>query len=108
MTNKIHYEKSSGNVFKDLGFSNPELEALKAQLALEVFRVIKQRKLTQMKAASLLGVGQPEISKLRHGKYSRFKVERLFHFLNRLHCNVDIKISTAKGPYAHQRVIGGN
>ncbi len=105
---KIAYELSSGSVFRDLGFPDPELEELKAQLALEVFRILKKRKLTQTRAAIVLGVEQPELSKLKHGKYSRFRVERLFHFLNRLHYNIDIRVSRARGKYAHQKVVGGN
>ncbi len=44
---KIEIEESSGNVFEDLGFPNPDQELLKARLTLQIYRVIKQRKLTQ-------------------------------------------------------------
>jgi len=105
MTKNINYEKSSGNIFKDLGFVEPELEELKAQLALEIFKAIKNRKLNQTQAAYLLGIDQPEISNLKLGKYSRFKVERLLNFLNRLNLNVDIMISKARGGHPRQRII---
>lgn len=105
---KIKYEHSSGNIFKDLGLPNPELEDIKVQLAVRVFRIIKQKKLTQHQVAKLLGVDQPEISKLKNGHYFRFSLERLFYFLNRLHYNVDIKLSLARGIHTHQRIVGGN
>ena len=103
MDKKIKFTKSSGNVFKDLGFDNPELEMMKAQLALAIFRVFKKKKLNQTQAAELLGVDQPEISKLKNGNFSRFRVERLFQFLNLLGQNVDIRVSSARKT-AHQRV----
>ena len=44
------FEKSSGNVFADIGFANPEREQLKAHLTLQIYRIIKDRGLTQAKA----------------------------------------------------------
>jgi predicted XRE-type DNA-binding protein len=85
-------EESSGNVFADLGFEKPEEELLKAKLALQLFRILKEKKLTQVKAAKILGVDQPELSKLKNGKYSRFSVERLFGFITLLGHDIDIEI----------------
>jgi len=102
MDKKITATKSSGNVFKDLGFENPELELMKSQLALAIFRIFKKKKLNQTQAAELLGVDQPEISKLKNGNFSRFRIERLFHFLNVLGQNIDVRVSTARG-HPHQR-----
>lgn len=50
MSNRIKVEKGSGNIFKDLGFSDEiaEEELLKAQLGAEIFRILKERKLTQV------------------------------------------------------------
>ena len=95
------FEKSSGNVFKDLECDNPEQELLKAQLAFCVQQAIEEKKITQSKAAKLIGVTQPDISKLKHGHYSRFTAERLFNFLNRLNYDVDIRISKAVDHEAH-------
>ena len=52
----IDVEESSGNVFADLGLPNPEQELLKAGLTLQIFRVLKARRLTQAQAAKLLGI----------------------------------------------------
>jgi predicted XRE-type DNA-binding protein len=41
---------ASGNVFADLGLPNPEQELLKAELTLQIYRIIKQRNLTQTEA----------------------------------------------------------
>ncbi len=103
--NKIEYEKSSGNVFEDLGFPNPELEQLKSALAYEIFSILKQRKLTQAQAAKILGIDQPQVSRLKNADFTRFSVERLFSFLNKLGRDVEIRINRAKGETPHQRVV---
>lgn len=98
------YEESSGNVFQDLGLKDPENENLKAQLALQIFKAINDRKLTQEKAAKILEVTQPEISKLKNGHFSRFGIGRLFTFLNRLNYNVDIQLNEARNHHPHQKL----
>ena len=102
---KIATEKSSGNVFADLGIPNAEVHLLKADLAVAILQAIKQKKLTQQKAAELLGCDQPEISKLKNGEFSRFRVERLFDFLNRLGRNVDIQVTKTTSKNPRQRVL---
>lgn len=62
----ITHEKSSGNVFADLGLPNSEQELLKAKLTVEIYRLIKERQLTQSKAAELLGTTQAQVLSLIH------------------------------------------
>ena len=107
MTENIRFERSSGNVFKDIGFpeAETERELLKADLAVEIYRIIVGRKLTQAKAGELLGVDQADVSRLKNGDFDRFSVERLFAFLNRLNRNVEIRITPTKNARGHQRVV---
>jgi predicted XRE-type DNA-binding protein len=84
MKNKIEYEKSSGNVFADLGLSNPEERLAKAEVAIKIVDIIKKKRLTQKKAAEILGIDQPKVSALFRGKLRSFSLKRLFHFLNSL------------------------
>ncbi|HET7842418.1 MAG TPA: helix-turn-helix transcriptional regulator, partial [Terriglobia bacterium] len=65
--NAIRVEESSGNVFRDLGFPDPERELLKARLTLQIYRLIKQRGLTQTEAGKVLGIKQPHVSGLMRG-----------------------------------------
>ena len=106
MSEDITIEESSGNIFKDLGFPDEEAkeELLKAQLGAEIFRILQSRKLTQTKAAKILGVKQPEISRLKGGKFSYYSVERLMRFLDRLNCEVSIHIVHPESEEA-ERVI---
>ena len=61
---EIPVTPSSGNVFADLGFAEPEEELAKAQLASHIRQIIKRRRLTQVAAASLMGIDQPKVSAL--------------------------------------------
>src|SRR5262249_19711431 len=61
---KIDYTSSSGNVFADLGFDEPDVERVKAHLAFTIARAIEERGLTQAEAAKLLGLRQPNVSLL--------------------------------------------
>ncbi len=94
MGQDIRVEEGSGNVFTDLGFGDEEAreELLKAELGAEIFRILEHRRLTQTKAARIMGVKQPEISRLKNGKFSYYSVERLMRFLERLNCDVSIHI----------------
>ena len=78
---RITFEKSSGNVFADIGFANPEREQLKAHLTLQIYRIIKSRGLTQVEAGAILGIKQPHVSALMRNRSGNFSVERLVDFL---------------------------
>ena len=96
MKKKINYTKSSGNIFKDLGFSNPQEMLAKVDLAIQINELITLKKLNQAQAASLLDIDQPKISALSKGKLAGFSIERLFRFLNILGQDITIKISPRK------------
>ncbi len=68
---RIDVEESSGNVFADLGLPNPEQELLKAELTLQIYKVLRTRKLTQTRAGKLLGIPQPHVSDLLNGRAAR-------------------------------------
>jgi predicted XRE-type DNA-binding protein len=87
------YTMSSGNVFADLGVADPEEALTKAELAYRISSLIAERKLTQGAAAKVLGIDQPKISALLHGRLTGFSIERLFRFLTALDQDVQITIS---------------
>jgi len=91
-------EESSGNVFADLGVPNPEEYLVKAKLAIQIGKLIKEKKLTQIGAARLLGLDQPKISALNRGRLSGFSVERLFKLLSKLDQDIEIVIK----PHSHR------
>jgi len=98
---KTDYVVSSGNVFADLGVPNPEEALAKAELANKISVLIQKRKLTQAKAAKLLGIDQPKVSMLLRGRLTGFSLERLMRFL--LLLGQDIKISVHPTPQGQSR-----
>lgn len=83
---------SSGNVFADLGFAEPEEELAKAQLASRIQDIVKRRRLTQVAAASLMGIDQPKVSALLNGRLANFSSGRLMRLLTTLGQDVEIVI----------------
>ena len=96
MAEEINVQKSSGNVFSDLGLANPDELLFKAELARKISKIITQQNITQVEAAKLLEIDQPKISALMKGKLSGFSTERLFRFLNALGCDVEIVVKNKK------------
>ena len=92
----ITFEKSSGNVFADLGLAHPEREQLKAHLTLQIFRIIKNRGITQVEAGALLGIKQPHVSALMRNRSGNFSVERLMDFLIALGQDVEITVKPTR------------
>ena len=84
--------EGSGNVFADLGLPNAEQELLKAQLTLQIYRIIKQRGLTQTQAANALGIKQLQVSLLMRNRAGTFSVGRLIDFLTALGQVVEISV----------------
>jgi predicted XRE-type DNA-binding protein len=84
--------EGSGNVFADLGLPNADQELLKARLTLQIYRIIKQRGLTQTQAAKALGIKQPHVSLLMRNRAGTFSVGRLIDFLTALGQDVEITV----------------
>ncbi|NDD31802.1 MAG: XRE family transcriptional regulator [Proteobacteria bacterium] len=101
MTNDPQITPSSGNVFADLNLDEPDELLAKADLAIRICEAISRRRLSQTRAAALLGVDQPKISALMHGRLEGFSTERLFRFLNALDLDVEIVIRPKRSRSAH-------
>jgi predicted XRE-type DNA-binding protein len=72
---------SSGNVFIDLGYSPDEAAVLqmRADLMADLRKIVKARRLTQARAAEILGISQSRVSDLVRGKWDRFSLEMLIN-----------------------------
>ena len=84
---------SSGNVFLDMGFSPEEAAILqmRADLMAKLRKIIKSKKLTQAKAAKILGVSQSRVSDLVRGKWEKFSLEMLITLAIRADLHVTLK-----------------
>jgi predicted XRE-type DNA-binding protein len=87
---KIEVDESSGNVFADLGLPNPEERFLKASIVNELHRLIGERGLTQVKAAKLIGIHQPDLSHLLRGDFDDYSAERLMKMLTVFEQDIEI------------------
>ena len=99
--------ESSGNIFADLGFADPAQEQIKAHLMLQIYRIIKKRKLTQTEAAEILGVRQPHVSGLMRGQSGAFSVERLMEFLTAVGQDVEITVRPTRKEHGEVSVVLG-
>jgi predicted XRE-type DNA-binding protein len=90
MTTRVR--RGTGNVFRDLGFPAEAAEHLKirADLMIELTKLLKARGLTQARAAALLGVTQPRVSDLMRGKFERFSIDTLVEMLS--HAGVKVRV----------------
>jgi predicted XRE-type DNA-binding protein len=93
----IKITKGSDNIFRDLGFSPREAEHLRvrAELMLALERLIARRRLTQARAAKLLGVSQPRVNDVVRGRLHRFSIDALVDMLAR--AGVRVHFTTERG-----------
>jgi predicted XRE-type DNA-binding protein len=102
---EISVTPSTGNVFEDLGLPDAEELLIKSNLAIKISKIIEKRHLSQTEAAAVLGVPQPKISMIQHGKLRGFSLEKLCHLLTLLGRDVDIVIKNRKKDgVGHMRV----
>lgn len=92
MDEELTVEVGSGNVFADLGLPDADELLLKAQLVLKIHTVMTARKLKQPAAAKLMGVSQPDLSRLLRGHFRDVSEGRLLRMLRRLDTEVEITI----------------
>ncbi len=85
-------EKSSGNIFEDLGFEEAENLRIRADLMLDARRYIEEQDLTQRAAATRLGVSQPRISDLMRGHIEKFTIDTLVNMLSAAGLRVRIAV----------------
>jgi len=105
MAEKIKIEKGSGNVFRDLDLPDAEGLLAKAELAAQIGALVARQHLTQARAARLLGIDQPKVSALLHGRLSGFSTDRLLRFLNALGRDVRIVVGARAARHPRIRVI---
>lgn len=88
-------EQGSTNVYADLGLGDAEEMLVKAQLCTKIGEIIKQRKLTQIQAAELLGIPQPKLSNMLRGQFRGISETKMIECLTRLGRNVEIVVKAA-------------
>lgn len=89
--------RGTSNIFADLGYADADTHLLKAELVSRLSDVMLDQKLTQSAAAGLMGISQPDVSRLLNGQFREVSVERLMRMLTRLGCEIDIVVRERGG-----------
>ncbi len=104
MSNDITFTESSGNIFADLGFDDPEYELNRADLAIRIAKLIRERSLSTKEAARLMEADEANVSAILRGHLSDVPVDRLMSYLALLGQDVEIVVQPAATPLTTGRV----
>jgi predicted XRE-type DNA-binding protein len=90
---KLEIMRGSANPFADAGVPDADTELMKADLATEIVRILRERDLTGARAAELAGTTEADISRIRRASLDRFTIDRLVRILNRLDRQIEVAVS---------------
>ncbi len=97
----IEVQRSSGNVFADLGLPDAGKLRIKSGLVIEIRKAMRRHGLTQQEAAKRMGITQPKVSDMMRGDFSNLSERKLMDCLNRLGYDIEIKVKQASNPVGH-------
>ncbi|OQW65806.1 MAG: XRE family transcriptional regulator [Nitrospira sp. ST-bin4] len=97
----VEVQRSSGNVFADLGLPDAGKLKIKTGLVIEIRKAIRQQGLTQQEAATRMGITQPKVSGMMRGDFSNLSERKLMDCLNRLGYDIEIKVKPASDSVGH-------
>jgi predicted XRE-type DNA-binding protein len=104
-TEEPAFTRSSGNPFADLGLPDADLRLAKARLAQQVTAVMRERGLTQAEIAAMMGIDQPQVSRITRGQLRDFSLEKLLELVRRLGVGVDIHLTRPAEPAQPARLV---
>ena len=90
---KLEIVRGSDNPFADVGLPDADTELMKADLATEIVRILRERDLTGARAAELAGTTEADISRIRRASLDRFTIDRLVKILNRLDREIAVAVT---------------
>ena len=97
----VEVQRSSGNVFADLGLPDAEKLKIKTGLVVEIRKAMRRLGLTQQEAAKRMGIPQPKVSGMMRGDFTNLSERKLMDCLNRLGYDIEIKVRPAAEPVGH-------
>lgn len=97
----VEVQRSSGNVFADLGLPDAEKLKIKTGLVVEIRKAMRTHGLTQQAAAKRMGIPQPKVSCMMRGDFTNLSERKLMDCLNRLGYDIEIKVRPAAEPVGH-------
>lgn len=97
----IEVQRSSGNVFADLGLPDSDKLKVKTGLVIEIRKAMRVRGLTQQAAAKRMGITQPKVSDMMRGDFSNLSERKLMDCLTRLGYDIEISVRPTKADFGH-------
>lgn len=97
---KLEVARGSGNVFRDLGHKNADVEQFKTILAAEIIKELDRDSLSVRAAHGRTGIAAADFSRIRNADLGRFTVDRLMSIINRLGSRVEVKVRARRGETA--------
>ena len=97
----VEVQRSSGNVFADLGLPEAENLKIKTGLVVEIRKAMRALGLTQQAAAKRMGISQAKVSGMIRGDFTNLSERKLMDCLNRLGYDIEIKVRPAAEPLGH-------
>ena len=104
MKDPLEVVRGSGNIFRDLGRENADVEQFKAILAAEIIKLLDRDRLTVRAAHDRTGIAAADFSRIRNADLARFTVDRLMSILNRLGSRVEVKVRLRRMEAVQQKV----
>ena len=101
----IEVQRSSGNVYADLGLPDAERLKIKSGLVIEIRKAMRRHGLTQQEAAKRMGITQPKVSDMMRGDFSNLSERKLMDCLNRLGYDIEITVKPASKPVGHLKLV---
>jgi predicted XRE-type DNA-binding protein len=98
MNEKLDIVHGSGNVFRDFGHPNADVEQTKAILAANIIGVLEDAALSTRAAEAVTGVNHSDFARIRRVKLDRFTIDRLITILNRLNQRVEFEVTVRPAP----------
>jgi predicted XRE-type DNA-binding protein len=102
-TKKMEVMRGSGNVFRDLGHKNADVEQFKAILAAEIIKALDREGLSVRAAHGRTGIAAADFSRIRTADLGRFTVDRLMSIINRLGSRVEVKVRVRRAETARHK-----
>jgi predicted XRE-type DNA-binding protein len=93
---RLEVTRGSGNVFRDLGHKNADVEQFKAILAAEIIKALDREGLSVRGAQARTGVAAADFSRIRNADLGRFTLDRLMSIINRLGSRVEVKVKVRR------------
>ena len=102
---RLEVMRGSGNVFRDLGHANADVEQFKAILAAEIIKALDREGLSVRGAQARTGIAAADFSRIRNADLGRVTVDRLMAIINRLGSRIEVKVKVRRAETAEHAAM---